>query len=302
MEARQQADASKKSSKQRPVCLRSLKDLERFTVSAIPPPTPENLNVEHTAGDVGSVVDLLLDDERWVVRYLIVRTTGFFNGRDVLISPISFRKVDWSSGQFHLALTKEQVRGSPSTDVDKPVSRQYERDYYGYYGYPYYWGYGVDPWGMWPYPEDLAAGDQGRLRDEHSDEGFDDIHLRSAKELRGYHVQGSDEAIGHVADFIVDDRTWEIRYLVVDTSNWWVGKKVLIAPQWVSRISWGEGKVFLDMSRQAIKDSPELNDLTAITREYEERLHAHHGRPGYWTGVDRQEKRTQSTRRSTVHP
>jgi hypothetical protein len=67
--------------------LRSLKDLERYTVSA-------------TDGDVGSVVDFLLDDERWIVRYLVVETGGFLDGHRVLISPISFRSADWSTRSF----------------------------------------------------------------------------------------------------------------------------------------------------------------------------------------------------------
>src|ERR1039458_3522420 len=117
--------------------LRSLKDLERYTVSA-------------TDGDIGTVVNFLLDDERWIVRYLVVETGGFFGGRQVLISPISFREVDWSTHRFHLALTIDKVKNSPSVDTDKPVSRQNERDYFGYYGYPYYWG-DSGLWGMGAY-------------------------------------------------------------------------------------------------------------------------------------------------------
>ncbi len=107
--------------------LRSLKTLERYMVSA-------------TDGEVGRVVNFLLDDERWTIRYLVVQTGGFFDDRRVLISPISFRKVDAATRLFHLGLAVEQIRKSPGIDVDKPVSRQHERDYSRYYGYPYYWG------------------------------------------------------------------------------------------------------------------------------------------------------------------
>jgi hypothetical protein len=196
----------------------------------------------------------------------------------VLISPISFREVDWSTYHFHLALTKEQVKGSPSIDVDKPVSRQHERDYYGYYGYPYYWE-----------------------SSQPSDRASSDIHLRSAKEVRGYHVQGSDEAIGHVADFIVDGESWEVRYLVIDASNWWFGKQVLVAPHWASRISWEDQKVYVDLSRQAIQNSPEWNGTAAIKREYEARLYAHYGRPAYWAGGDLPQALPQPSRsRATI--
>lgn len=256
--------------------LRSLKDLERYTVSA-------------TDGDIGSVVNFLLDDERWIVRYLVVHAGGplFLNGRMVLISPISFRQADWSTKSFKLALTMDKVKNSPSIDVDKPVSRQHERDYYRYYGYSYYWGYS-GLWGMGAYPGLLAEIRGSDAPAEHAAEPGD-VHLRSARELRGYHIQGSDEAIGHVEDFIVDDESWEIRYLVIDTSSWWVGKKVLVAPQWASRISWSESMVYVDLSRQAIKKSPEWNASAAVNREYETRLYDYYGRPVYWGSGQRGE-------------
>ena len=113
-----------------------------------------------------------------------------------------------------------------------------------------------------------------------------DVHLRSANEVRGYHIQGSDDAIGHVEDFIVDDETWQVRYLVIDTSNWWFGKKALVAPHWASRVSWEERKVHVDLSRQTIKNSPEWNASAAVNREYEARLYDYYGRPLYWGSGD----------------
>ncbi len=252
--------------------LRSLKDLERYTVSA-------------TDGDIGSVVNFLLDDKHWTVRYLVVDTGSFLEGRRVLISPISFRQVDWSTHRFHLALTKEKVKNSPSVDAEKPVSRQHEHEYYRYFGYTPYWGYsGI--WGMGTFPGLLGAGRRTEPPAPPSEKVSGDVHLRSVAEIRGYHIQGSDDAIGHVADFVVDDETWEVRYLVVDTSNWWFGKKVLVAPHWASRVSYDESKVFVDLSRQKIKNSPEWDATVAINREYEARLYDYYGRPMYWAGGD----------------
>jgi uncharacterized protein YifN (PemK superfamily) len=231
--------------------LRSLKDLEEYAVSA-------------TDGDIGSVANFLLDDRRWTVRYLVVETGGFLGGRRVLISPISFRQVDWSTRRFHLELTRNRIKNSPSVDTDKPVSRQHESDYLGYYAYPYYWNQ-----------------TPGEPLEKSSD-----VHLRSAREVRGYHIEGTDAAIGHVDDFIIDDRTWEVRYLVVDTRNWWLDKKVLVAPRWASRVSWEEQKVFVDLSREAIKSSPIWDAGAPINREYEARLYDYYGRPVYWESND----------------
>jgi len=247
--------------------LRSLKLLERYKVNA-------------TDGDIGSVVDFLLDDQHWTVRYLVVDTGSFFSERRVLITPVSFRQVDWSTKQFHVALTMDKVKSCPNVDVDKPVSRQHERDYYGYYGYPYYWG-DSGLWGMSAYPGALATVRRYDASVENLEDAGD-IHLRSINEVRGYNIQGNDEAIGHVDDFIVDDETWEIHYLVVDTSNWWFGRKVLIAPRWATRVSWEERNVHVNMNRQQITNSPEWTPTVAINREYETRLHKHYGRPTYW--------------------
>jgi hypothetical protein len=88
-----------------------------------------------------------------------------------------------------------------------------------------------------------------------------------------------------VVDFLVDDATWAIRYLVVDTGHWWAGHKVLVAPEWATRISFDERKVFVDMTRDTIKNSPPWIGQGTVDREYEARLHEHHGRSAYWGPV-----------------
>jgi len=255
--------------------LRNLKDLERYKVTA-------------TDGDVGHVVDFLLDDERWVIRYLVVETSGFLDGRRVLITPMSFRAVDWSTKRFHLALTMDKIKNSPSVNVDKPVIRQHELDYYGHYRYPHYWGSSW-MWGNGDTPGSLANGEWNEVSAKHSAD-FGDAHLRSANEICGYYIQGSDESIGHVEDFIVDDETWAVRYLIVNTSNWLFGKEVLIAPRWATSISWDERNVYVAMSRQSIKDSPEWNGIESVNRDYESRLYHHYGHPAYWDDGERRSR------------
>jgi hypothetical protein len=109
-----------------------------------------------------------------------------------------------------------------------------------------------------------------------------DRHLRSTYEVTGYHLQALDGEIGHIEDFIIDDETWAIRYLIINTGNWWPGKKVLVSPQWIERVSWSESKAFVNLSRDTIKESPEYTEESLITRDYEIGLHRHYDRPGYW--------------------
>ena len=249
--------------------LRSLKDLEKYDVSA-------------TDGPIGSLVNFLFDDDRWITRYLVVKTGGFLSGApQVLIAPISFRAVDWSTRHINLALTVDKIEKSPSVDTDKPVSRQHELDYYLYYGYPYYWGVG-GVGGLGAYPGMLTAGLPREQPKEARKKLPSDGHLRSVNEVRGYHVKASDDAVGSIHDFIVDDDTWQIRYLVVDTSSWWFGKKVLVAPQWVDSVSWEKRTVHIDLAREQIKRSPEWNQLAGVGRDYEAQLYDHYRRPDYW--------------------
>jgi sporulation protein YlmC with PRC-barrel domain len=250
--------------------LRSLKELEHYKVTA-------------SDGDVGKVKNFLLDDEHWLIRYLVVDTGGLLERHEVLISPVSFSEVEWATQRFHVSLTMEKVKHSPSVDTDKPVSRQQEEAFHNYYGYPLYWDYPA-MWGAGSAAALLATEELNALgaTAPSREEPSGDIHLRSAKELRGYDIQATDGSIGHVDDFIVDDQMWEVRYLVIDTSNWWFGKKVLVAPEWASDISWEDRKVEIVMSRDAIKDSPEWDPSVAVNREYETRLYDYYRKPGYW--------------------
>lgn len=106
--------------------------------------------------------------------------------------------------------------------------------------------------------------------------------LRSTQEVSGYNIQATDGEIGHIEDFIIDDETWAIRYLVVNTQNWWPGKKVLVSPLWIKRVSWSDLKVYVNLPREIVKLSPEYSEESLLTREYEAELHRHYNRQGYW--------------------
>ena len=109
-----------------------------------------------------------------------------------------------------------------------------------------------------------------------------DPHLRSTHDVSGHHIKAADGEIGHVDDFIIDDEMWAIRYLIIDTKNWWPGKKVLVSPKWIERVSWDERKVFVNLSSVTIKQSPEYTEESLLTRDYETGLHQHYNRKGYW--------------------
>jgi len=256
--------------------------------------------IHATDGDIGKVTDCFFDDEAWTVRYLVVDTGSWLLGRKVLISPISIEQLNWNGiGEkkaISVLITKQQVEDSPDIDTEMPVSRQHESRYLGFYGYPTYWG-GTGPWAGGAYPgmmmlayggletppvtsqqsyQALAQDEQQRLHHH------DDIHLRSCKEVKGYHIHATDGEIGHVAGFLLDDETWAIRYIVVDTSNWWLGHQVLIAPTWIEEIQWLDRTVKINLSRQAIRDAAPYDMTVELSRAHEVAIYKQYGHEGYW--------------------
>lgn len=220
----------------------------------------KNYAIAATDGRVGTVIDFLFDDTSWLVRWLVVDTGKWLSGRKVLLPPSVLGGRETVGFEFAASLTMQQVKDSPDSDTDRPVSRQTEAGIYDYYGWQPYWGtdllaagYGYGGGATLPLPtlgsrrraEDIAAA-------QHSDE---DPHLRSTEAVTGYHIHASDGEIGHVEDFLVEDTDWSIQSLVVDTKNWWPGKKVLIAPRSIKGIDWTDSLVNLRIDRKKIKES-----------------------------------------------
>ena len=107
-----------------------------------------------------------------------------------------------------------------------------------------------------------------------------DPHLRDLTSVTGYHIHATDGGICHVENFLLDDANWAIDYLIVDTSNWWIGKHVLISPYAVQNISWADEQIRLKVTREQVKTSPAWDPLDVIEQTYRRRLHTHYGWPG----------------------
>lgn len=101
-------------------------------------------------GDIGKVSDFYFEDTRWIVRYMVVDTGSFWRGAHrVLVSPLAVLETAWPARVVHLAMSQEKVKNSPGVELDRPISRQFERDYFHYYGWPFYWGGDQGMWGAW---------------------------------------------------------------------------------------------------------------------------------------------------------
>lgn len=238
-------------------------------------------------GEIGHIKEAYFDEHTWTIRYLVVDTGTWLSGREVLISPYAVRQ-PLNADQVDVALTRQQVENSPAIDTHQPVSRRHEQEYLSYYAYPEYWG-GTGLWSMGALPllppglppSEMEPAAVAAARDDNVP--AEDVYLRSSAHVTGYDIQATDDSIGHVKDFIFDDESWAVRYLVVDTRNWWPGgKKVLLATHWIDRIDWADRTVFARLTREQIKESPEYDESVLVDREYENRVHDAHGRDGYW--------------------
>jgi uncharacterized protein YrrD len=214
-----------------------------------------------TDGEIGHIKDFYFDDLNWVIRYVVVDTGTWLSGRLVLLSPHVFRNFDLDGVCRGVNLTRKQIENSPDFDSKKPVSRKYEDEYYRYYGWPNYWQ-GRALWGIGAFPiAELPLEEQpgvSRRQAAVSDERSD-AHLRSTQALSGYHIQTDQGVIGHVIDFIVDHRTWAVCHLVVETGHWFSGKEIVISPKNIDRINYDESKVFVSLTKEAIKTAPEYH-------------------------------------------
>jgi sporulation protein YlmC with PRC-barrel domain len=199
-------------------------------------------------GECGRVRDVYFDDDQWKVRYLVVDPNGWFGEQSVLIPPSAVLSLDWETRAVAVRLTRRQVESSPDIDTHKPVSRQQEA---AYWPYATYWGWGAMPVIM---PPDADVEERRR-----TDHAGGDAHLRSSRAVQGYHVQASNDSIGHVADFLFDEATWGICYLIVDTRNWLPGKHVLVSPRWVRAVKWSEREFRVALTRREIEEGPEYD-------------------------------------------
>jgi sporulation protein YlmC with PRC-barrel domain len=237
-------------------------------------------------GRIGAVNDLLFDDVTWKIRWLVIDTGDWLPGRKVLVHPSAIGTADNEQQELSVNLTKAQIEGSPTVFDDQPVSQQMQLHLYDYYQWDPSWGgsyFGASPNAIaapFSTPPLFGGAERDEAGLEPATEGGDP-HLRSLGVVTGYHVKASDGEIGHVEDFLVDETSWDIRYVLIDTKNWWPGQHVLLSPFAVQDVSWSEEQIQVNVTGDQVKASPPWTTLEAINQAYEVGLHKHYGWPGY---------------------
>lgn len=245
----------------------NVKSLSGFTIGA-------------TDGEIGKVEEFYFDDQTWTIRYLVVKTGGWLSGRKVLLSPLALQRPDWENKVFRVNLNKQQVQDSPDIDTEKTVSRQHEMELYNHYAWPYYGAAGVGFYGGMGMAGmvDSRIPFEDVIAEQHMDKEEGDPHLRGTEEIQGYHIHATDGKIGEVEDFIINTETWAIDYLIVDTGNWFPGKKVILSPEWIKQVKWEDTAVYVDIPVDAVKHSPEYDAAATLQDTYTEKLHLYYGK------------------------
>jgi sporulation protein YlmC with PRC-barrel domain len=248
--------------------LHRAKELRQFTIDA-------------TDGEIGQVLDFYFDDERWTVRYIVVDAGAWFTATTFLISPAAIFSIDWRSRYINTSLTRDEVKNSPTIHSDMPLLRHTEVAFNDYYHYSYYWS-GPNLWGLATTPGDLKNAGGNNLFQAALKHSSKESFLRSINEVSRYQIAAEDGDIGYIQDFIIDDETWAIRYLVVEIGDERLAKKVMLSPQWITDIGWSDRRVYLDLEAEEIRNSPAYDESAMIDRAYEQRLYNYYGRSHYW--------------------
>jgi uncharacterized protein YrrD len=235
---------------------RSLKKLIGYTMGAID-------------GEIGKVKEFYFDDETWTIRYLIVETGSLFFDRTVLISPEALLPVDWEKRIFPVNLTIDQIEKSPNIDTEKPVSRLHEMQLYQHYPWKNYWGGNFHGSDLPISTYQVLMKDDEKIHHNQTDEN---VHLRSSAKVMDYGIKTDNGKIGDVEDFLIDDKTWKIDFIVADTGSWFAWKKVLLTPKLVKEINWNNSSLIINATGDKVKNSPAYYSDVEVTQDDVETL------------------------------
>ena len=273
--------------------------------------TVKGCDIKAVDGAMGKVGDFYFDDGSWQIRYLVVDVGSWLKRHQVLLIPDVVTAVDPEAGIIDVALSKEEVANSPDALEQQPVSRQIETALHRHYDWTPYWdvdplgatslghgavgvvrpGEGVQANGDIAYDANsLAVPEDGH---EPKDEALEVVadrplrpsgRLRSTSEVRGYHIEALDGEIGHVSDFFLNSKLDRIAYLIVDTSNWLSGKKVVIPPTLIHAIHWDGSRVTVALTKEEVQQAPEYvaDSFPFIDSGFENDLQDYYTRRTYY--------------------
>lgn len=267
--------------------IRSLREIEGYAIHAVD-------------GRIGKVYEFLFDTFQWAVRYVAVDLGGWISDRKVILSARAIEHA--APGELRVNASREKIRTGPDIDTIHKLDRSAEAELHDHYSWPYYWQQPTyyyqqdsnpiagDPYTApsWPagaspeYATYAHASPADREKSRGARERPAEPMLRETRDVHGYHIHALDGDIGHVHDFAVEDETWKIRYVIVDTRNLLPAKHVALSPRWIQDVNWEDRHVYACQTKEKIRSAPAFDGRFPIPRAYEDALFEHYGSPKYW--------------------
>ncbi len=207
----------------------------------------KSLHLHCPLRQIGKVSDLLVEEDSWAVRYLVISVDNTFPKRRVLISPAAIAGFDFDRNILATMLTSRQVIESPAVDLNQPICRQYEESLVDYYGWPVYW---------------LGRFVQGspdaiqRMADDTATMFVDDekpSNLRSVRKLCGYQINSCDGIVGFLKDLVINTETWKVIYVIADESSWLIKESSTVPCEWIENVDWGKKRIDFTGRRRILK-------------------------------------------------
>jgi hypothetical protein len=229
-------------------------------------------------GDMGKVDQIYFDVHSWRARYLVIDTSAWGYGQKIWVPPCCIHQIDFDSSVVKLNLEKQKMLGSPAIDTLKPISRLQETRLVNYYGCKPYWeeahAHGASRYRSGAINQAAVVEPETRERMTlHTNAVNIKVHLLSTKRASEYTIEAVDGQIGRIRDFVFDDETWLIRYLSIDTHEWWQSEsEVLLPTESVDSIDSAASTISTTLSREAIQHSPVYLDDVPLRRMYETQL------------------------------
>lgn len=217
-----------------------------------------DMDVHALDGEAGRISDIYFDSLLWRIRYFVVDAGNWLSRRKVLVTPQAVQPIGADDNGLHIDLTRKHIAESPPMDEARPVSREYEIALHEFFNWPPYWMVDELNFPILAYGGDLQREQVLKRIQKRRAEEAEDTHLRSMEEVRGYHIEDSDdEKNGYIYDFLIAEHGWNIAELVINARKWLPGRKITLSPFHIEQVRWADSAVRFDLDTAAIDNRPD---------------------------------------------
>jgi sporulation protein YlmC with PRC-barrel domain len=194
---------------------------------------------------LGKIVDVLVEDDTWQVRYFVIGISNTFPQRRVLLSPEAIGLDHRRTPRLLSVLTVEQLLSCPQVDWDMPISRQYEKSLREHFGWPLYW-------------LGSTVTSTQQLNNLAGEDVVIDVteglasNLRSLREICGYKVLSRNGQAGRMKDLVINPDTWQVELAVSEPTSWLAKQSCMFSTGRIRQIDWATQVVMVDLEQETL--------------------------------------------------